>query len=89
MGHMEPSFDHMLQTSINSLTAQNMIDEHIQHDTCTPPLYTLLGDVRKPLNQLLETFKLHFAKDETSIRDNSSHSFEQSHMEIHVAHAKS
>ena len=35
----------MLQTSINSLTAQKMIGEHVQPDTSTPPLYTFLGDV--------------------------------------------
>ena len=43
-----------------------MIDEHVQPDTFTPPLHTLLGDVRKSLNQLLETFKSQFVKDETS-----------------------
>ena len=48
----------MLQTSINSLTTQKMIGEHIQTNTFTPPLHTLLGDVKKSLNQLLETFKL-------------------------------
>ena len=44
-----------------------MIDRHVQPDTFTPPLHTLPGDVRKSLNQLLETFKLQFAWDETSI----------------------
>ena len=44
-----------------------MIDEHVQPDTFTPPLHTFPGDVRKSLNQLLETFKSKFAKDETSI----------------------
>ena len=44
-----------------------MIDEHIQPDTFTPPLHTLPSDVRKPLNQLLETFKYQFAQHETSI----------------------
>ena len=42
-----------------------MIDEHIQPNTFPPPLYTLPGDVRKSLNQLLETCKLQFAQDET------------------------
>ena len=54
----------MPQTSINSLTTQKMTDEHIQPDTFTPPLHTLLGDVRKSFNQLLETFKSQFAQDE-------------------------
>ena len=57
----------MPQTAINSLTTQKMIDEHIQPDSFTPPLHTLLGDARKSLNQLLETFKSQFAQDETSI----------------------
>ena len=65
IGHIEPSTDHMPQTSINSLTAQNMIDEYIQPDTFRPPLHTLLGDVMNSLNQLLETFKSQFAQDET------------------------
>ena len=47
IGHIEPSTYHMPQTSINSLTTQKMIDEHIQPDTFTSPLHTLLGDVRK------------------------------------------
>ena len=64
---MEPSTDHMPQTVINSLTTQKTIDEHVQPDSFTPPLHTLLGDVRKSLNQLLETFKSQFAQDQTSI----------------------
>ena len=67
IGHIEPSIDHILQTTSNSLTTQKMIDEHIQPDSFTPPLHTLLGSVRKSLNQLLETFKSQFAQDETSI----------------------
>ena len=67
IGHLEASFDHMPQTAINSLTTQEMLDEHIQPDTFTPFLHTSLGDVRKSLNQLLETFKSQFAQDETSI----------------------
>ena len=51
IGHIEPSFDHMPQTSINSLTTQKMMDEHIHSDSFTPPLHILLGDVRKSLNQ--------------------------------------
>ena len=44
-----------------------MIDEHVQPDTFTPSSHTFLGDVRKSLNQLQETFKLQFAQDGTSI----------------------
>ena len=53
----------MVQTSMNSLTTQKMIDEHIQPNPFIPPIYTLLGNVRKSLNQLLETFQLQFAED--------------------------
>ena len=61
IGHIEPSINHMPQTAINSLTTQKMIDEHVQLGAFTPPLHTLPGDVRKSLNQLLETFKSQFA----------------------------
>ena len=57
----------MLQTPVNSIITQKMIDEHIQPDTFTPPLHTLLGSVRKSLSQLLETFKSQYVQDETSI----------------------
>ena len=33
---MEPSTDHMPQTSVNSLTTQK-IDEHVQQDNFTAP----------------------------------------------------
>ena len=67
IGHMEPSIDQMLQTSVKRVTTQNMIDEHVQPDTFTLPLHIFLGNVRKSLNQLLETFKSQFAWDETRI----------------------
>ena len=38
IGHMEPSIDYMLQTPVNSITTQKMIDEHIQPDAFLPPL---------------------------------------------------
>ena len=44
-----------------------MIDEDIQTDTFTLPFNTLLANVRKSLNQLLETLKSQFAQDETGI----------------------
>ena len=65
IGHIEPSIDHMPQNAINSLTTQKMLDEHVQPDTFTPPLHTLTDDVRKSLNQLLETFKSQSAQDGT------------------------
>ena len=65
IGNMEPSFNHMLQTPVNSITTQKMIDKHVHLDAFTPPLHTLLGNVRKSPNQLLETFKSQFVQDET------------------------
>ena len=56
----------MPQTSINSLTTQKMIDEYVQPDTLTPPLHTLVHNVRKSLNQL-KTYKSQLTQDETSI----------------------
>ena len=47
IGGMEPSIDHMQQTSVNSMTTQKMIDEYIQPHTFTPPLHTLRNNVRK------------------------------------------
>ena len=67
LGNIEPSIDHMPQTAINSLTTQKMIDEHVQPDTFTPPIHTLLDDVRRSLNQLQGTFKSQVAQDKTSI----------------------
>ena len=60
---MDPSIDHMPQTSINSLSTK----KNAQPDSFKPPLHSLLGDVRKSLNQLLETFKSQFALVKTSI----------------------
>ena len=57
----------MLQNPVNSLTTQQMIDECIQPDIFTLPLHTLLDNVRKSLNQLLETFKSQFTQDEMGI----------------------
>ena len=50
-----------------SLITQKMIDRHVQPDSFTIPLHTLLGDVRKSLNQLMEIFKSQFAQYETTI----------------------
>ena len=67
IGYTEPSIDHMLQTSVNSLTTPKMIDKFVQPDSFTPPLHTLPKDVQKSLNEPLETFKSQFAQDETNI----------------------
>ena len=70
MGHIKPSIDHMLQTAINSLTRQKMIDSLTQDDRLFhTSLHTLPEDLRKSLNQLLEIFKSQFAQDETSIQN--------------------
>ena len=45
IGHIEPSIDHMLETSINSLITQKMLDEHVHPDSFTPPLHTLINDM--------------------------------------------
>ena len=55
----------MPQTSIKSLTTQKIIDKHIQPQAFIPALQIILVNVWKSLNQLLETFKLQFAQDET------------------------
>ena len=57
----------MPQMSINSLTTQKIIDEHVKPDTFTPLLHTPLGNGRISLSQLLETFKSQFAQDEACI----------------------
>ena len=57
----------MPQTAINSLTTKRMLDGSIQPGSFIPPLPTLPDDVRRSLNQLLETFKPQFVQDETSI----------------------
>ena len=44
-----------------------MLDEHILPNTFTPPLHTLPDDVRKSLNQLLESIKSQFTQDKMSI----------------------
>ena len=67
IGHIEQFVEHMPWTSINSVTTQKMIDEHVQSDTFTPPLHNLMSNMRKSLNSLLETFKSKLVKDETGI----------------------
>ena len=68
IGHIELSNDNIPQTSFNNLTTQKTLDQHVQPDTFTSPLQTLLGNVRRSLNQLQETFQSQFAQNEMSIR---------------------
>ena len=84
IGHIEPSTDHIPQTSINSLTIQKTIDEHSQPDTFTPPLHTLPGRVRKSLNQLLETFKPEAFPIPNKKADKFVHVYIRIYMPIHM-----
>ena len=69
IGHIEPSNDHMPQNSINSLTTQKMIEEHVQPNTFTPPLNTLLGDVsHKITKSITGNIKITICTDEICIR---------------------
>ena len=43
------------------------MDNWPQPDTFTPPLHHLSSEVKQSLDELLESFKSQFAKDETSI----------------------
>ena len=66
-GHMEPSINKMSQTSVISVITQKMMDDHIQLDTFTLPLHHLSSEVQSSLDELLDSFKSQFVKDETSI----------------------
>ena len=59
---------HRSYRTIHWLYATNFYwNSHHTKDDRWPPLHILPGNVRKSLNQLLETSKLQFAQDETSI----------------------
>ena len=64
---MELSIDTMPQASVNSITTLKMMDEKVQLDTVKPPLHNLSPGIKWSLDKLLETFKLQFAHDKTSI----------------------
>ena len=67
IGHVELLINNMAQTSINSVTAQKMMDDQVQLDTSTVHLHNLSLEVKWSLDKLLESFKSQFARDETSI----------------------
>ena len=67
IGHMEPPIDHMSQASVNSVITQKMMDHQGQLDTFTPPLHHFSLEVKQCLDELLESFKYKFVKDETNI----------------------
>ena len=63
---MEPPVDRMSQTSVNSFITQKMMNDQVQLDTFTSPLHHPSSKVKQSLDEL-DSFKLQFAKDETSI----------------------
>ena len=67
IGHLEPPIDNLAQIPINSATTQWMLPETIRPDSFTPPKYQLSSTTQQQLDNLLGTFKDHFAKDETTI----------------------
>ena len=67
IGHMEPLISKMSQRSVHSGITQKMMDDQVQLDTFTPPLHHLSLEVKWSLDELFESFKSHFVKDETSI----------------------
>ena len=64
---MEPLIDKMSQTSVNSVITQKMMGVQVQLDTFTPSLHHLSSEVKWSLDELLDSFKSQFAKDDTSI----------------------
>ena len=61
--HMEPAIDRMSQTSVNTVMTQKMMDDQAQLDSLT----CLSSKVKQSLDELLDSFKFQFVKDETSI----------------------
>ena len=67
IGHLEPSINELTQIPINSATTQRMLPKTVKPDSFTPPNYQLNLTIQQQLDNLLETFKDQFAKDETTI----------------------
>ena len=67
IGHLEPPIDELTQIPINSATTQWMLPETFKLDSFTPPKYQLNSTIQQQLDNLLGTFKDHFAKDEMTI----------------------
>ena len=67
IGHLEPPIDNLTQIPINSATTQQMLPETVKPDSFTPPKYQLDPTTQQQLDNLLETFKDQFAKDEMTI----------------------
>ena len=64
---MEPPTERMIQTSLNSVTTQKMMDDQVQPDTFTPPLHHLSSTVKWSPDELFDSFKSQNAKDKASI----------------------
>ena len=67
VGHMEPPIYKMFQTHVNSAITQNMMDDQVKPDTFAPPLHHFSSEVKWSLDELLESFKSQFIKDEMSV----------------------
>ena len=67
IGHLEPPTDDLTQIPINSETTQQMLPKTVKPDSFTPPKYKLDSTIQQQLNNLLETFKDQFTKDEMTI----------------------
>ena len=64
---MEPVFNRMPLTPVNSVNTQKMMDDDVPPDTFTPPLHHLSLKVQCSLDELLDSFKTQFTKEKTSI----------------------
>ena len=67
IGHLELPINELTQIPINSGTTQWMLPETVKPDSFIPPKYQLDSTTQQKLNNLLETFKDQFAKDEMTI----------------------
>ena len=67
IGHLEPPIDELMQIPINSAKTQWMLPKTIKPDSFTPPKYQLDATIQQQLDNLLQTFKDQFAKDEMTI----------------------
>ena len=67
IGNLEPPIDDLTQTSINSMTTQQMLPKTVKPDSFTLPKYQLDTTIQQQLNNLLGTFKDQFVKDEMTI----------------------
>ena len=73
VGHLEPAItddstiDQSESISMNSVTLQKMIAEHMKPDTFDPPHHKLKSGIQAKLDTLLKEYESQFTKDETYI----------------------